>query len=237
MSLINRRTMLQALLCSAALLTAAGALAQRTVFEGRPVSPFDRIEVSGPADLEFHQGLPHSLVIEADARVISQITAWVDHGVLRFDYGRKPFVTDAPVRFLVSAPKLEALQSLGSGDVRVHALHTRSLSVEAAGSGDISLAELSADTLKVRHSGSGNMRAGGRVASLDLHASGSGDHDASTLHSDDAHVFMSGSGDAAVRAARQLVATLNGSGDLHVSGRPQIRQIANGSGELLLAAD
>lgn len=233
MSATARTALRHCLLCATALLACGAAAAGPMVSEQRAVAAFERIALSGPADLEFRQGSPQRVVVEAAADVIGRISARVTDGVLHFDYGPRPFVTDAPLRFLVRAPTLTALQASGSGDVRVHSLEAARLTLEVAGSGEVTVDALRAGELAVSHAGAGNLRIVGQTRIQRVDVSGSGDLDAASLHSQEATVRMSGSGDAALHVERQLDASLSGSGDLRVSGQPQLKRSISGSGELL----
>jgi hypothetical protein len=226
---------LRSLACLAACGLLGGiAAAADTVRDARPVAEFKRIELTGPADLILTHAARHTLVIEAEPRLLPRIRARVEGGTLRFDYGPEPLVSRAPIRFHVEAPVVERITALGSGDLRAAELQVRTFTLVTAGSGDAELSGLRAERVEVESTGSGDLRLAGRVASQRISLLGSGSYLASGLESRQASIRLAGSGDAELRVREQLEARLTGSGDIRVLGRPEVRSEIVGAGELTL---
>src|SRR2546425_1408692 len=128
--------------------------------ESRSVAGIDRVLLGTVGELEIPQAADEALVVEAEPRVLRQITTAVSQGTLTIDTTGGGFSTREPVRFLLRVKRLAAIASTASGSVHTAALAADHLRLELAGSGDMRVDALTARTLAVEMPGAGSMEIG-----------------------------------------------------------------------------
>jgi hypothetical protein len=219
---------------SAIALAAGGfAFAAPTATEVRELDAFDEVVWEAAGELLIEQSLRQRLSIEAEPAVLAKIVAEVRERRLRIGFAPGSIQTRHPIRFRLETRQLLALETRGSGSVRIAALSTPRLSLTLSGSGDLQLAQLSARSFEVRLAGSGNVAVGGgQVDSQRVVIDGSGSYAALRLASRDAEVSIGGSGVVRVAASERLKAGIAGSGELLYRGQPQIAQSITGAGSV-----
>ncbi len=207
----------------------SGQLVERA----RAVSPFSRVRVDGPVDVQLVQASAEALRVVADDNIEPLVATSVEGDTLVV--GIKPgsgFRTRHPVRVVVDFKQLAGLSLKGSGDARLERFKGERLQLELSGSGNVAIGLLEVRELLGRLSGSGDVQVAGQADQQDWDLSGSGDVSASSLSGRQVRARLSGSGDASLGVAQELDATLSGSGDLRYAGRPKLRSQVTGSGEL-----
>jgi len=189
------------------------ALAAPTATDVRELSAFDEVVWEAAGELSVEQSQRERLSIEAEPAVLAKIVAEVRERRLRIGFAPGSIQTRHPIRFRLETRQLLALETRGSGAVRIGALSTPQLLLVLSGSGDIQLAQLNARNLEVRLSGAGNVAIdGGQVR--------------------DAQVSIGGSGQVRVPASERLTASIAGSGMVLYRGRPRIAQSITGAGSI-----
>ena len=121
------------------------------------------------------------------------------------------------------------------GTIKISAAHLQS--VENGGSGDIELRGIDTDKLALKSYSSGDIKASGKVQSLNLINNGSGDVDLGHLSVNQAEIDMNSSGDVGMNSIQQaLKLKLNGSGDFHADGLQEsaVNLLLQGSGKVKL---
>jgi hypothetical protein len=216
-----------------AVLCTGAVHAGSTVLEQRAVAHVQRVVMRATGELIVRQGASETLQIEAEARLLPQIATDVRDGTLYLEF-RAPQVDSAqPVVFRLTVTDLEALDSVGSADVRIGALTTDALALTLSGSGDITADALELGRLEAHLTGAGTITiSAGRVAEQILHLSGAGDYGAAPLESRRATVHLDGSGNVTVHATEQLVVYIAGSGDVRYRGTPRVEQLISGAGSV-----
>lgn len=205
--------------------------------ESRSVGEFDAVATRGSIDLVVRQGAREAVEVRADDNVLPVIETVVEQrgGQRTLVIGVKKghsVQTRNDMVVTVDVVRLSAISTSGSGDVRVEALRTPSLSLSLSGSSDARFTSIEADELKIAISGSGDVAAAGRATRLTVNISGSGDVRLGELQSDDASVSIAGSGDADLRAAKQLNVSIAGSGDVRYQGDAKVTSRIAGSGSV-----
>jgi hypothetical protein len=196
---------------------------------------FEAIALRGSIDLVVRQGSPSAVSVTADDNLLALVETTVQGGsggprlVVRWKPGTS-IHTRSKVTVQVTTPRLGALASAGSGDIRVEALDTPRLELSLSGSGDAALARLKTEELRISISGSGDVKAEGQASRLRISIAGSGDVDATRLPTDEASVSIAGSGDVAVTAVKKLSVSIAGSGDVIYTGEPEVTRSVAGSG-------
>lgn len=203
------------------------------VREPREVSGFTEVALTGIGNLTIRQTGSESLTIEAEDNIIPELTTEVENG--RLTLGVEPN-TDLrptePINYELTVKDLNALQTLGAGEIDAGSINTDNLEIASSGSGEISVANVEANNLKVTSAGSGEVKTAGRVDSQVVDISGTGSYQAEDLESQEAEVDVKGSGEATVNVTDELDARITGSGSIEYVGDPTISQEVRGSGEL-----
>jgi hypothetical protein len=209
------------------------AIAAPTATDVRELGAFYEVVWDAAGELLIEQSHRERLSIEAEPAVLAKIVAEVKQRRLRIGFAPGSIRTEHPIRFRLETRQLLALETRGSGSVRIAALSTPKLLLVLDGSVDIQVAQLSARSLEVRLVGAGNVAiGGGQVDTQRVAIDGSGNYAALRLASRHAEVSIGGSGEVRVAASERLKAGIAGSGELLYRGRPQIAQSITGAGSV-----
>jgi hypothetical protein len=181
------------------------------VTENRPVSNFERIDMSGLGELIIIQDGTESLSIEGDDNLMEHLEIGVEGRTLKL--GFKPGLNVVSVTrlvYTVHVAELNALSISGSGEADIVELASERLKLDVSGSGNIQVDYLAADEVDVEISGSG--------------------HVGDDMCSETVDVEVSGSGEATVCATDFLDATVSGSGSIRYYGSPSVTSSTSGTG-------
>lgn len=205
--------------------------------ESRSVGEFQAIAQQGGIDITVRQGAATAVQVSADDNLLPLLETLVEDGrngptlVVRFKRGER-ITTRSKVAVEIVTPKLVALASAGSGDLRIEDFRTPSLKLSIAGSSDARLNGLQTDELAISISGSGDVRGSGQAGKLTIGIAGSGDVKLPELRADDVQIKIAGSGDAEVQATKTLKVSIAGSGDVVYSGDASMSTSVAGSGSV-----
>ena len=209
----------------------------RSASETRNVAEFQAITLSGAMDLVVRQGAQQQVQVQADDNLLPLLETLVETTkqgstlVVRWKRG-EGLRYRSKVLVTVVVPKLTAVGSSGSGDIRVETFNTPALQVSLSGAGDAKLDGLTTDDLAVRISGSGNVVGKGAATRLAVSISGSGDVALADMRSDDVAIRIAGSGNVAVNAQKTLSVNIAGSGDVSYMGNAALTSKIAGSGSV-----
>lgn len=188
----------------------------KSASETRTVDSAAQLDMRGPLVVDVTVGPAPSLKVEGDSNLLPLIRSEVVDGTLRL-------WLDKTVR---------------SNQVLHVTWTTARLSqVTAAGSGRLTVAGLAGDPLTLTKTGSGAAQLSGRVGTLNMKATGSGDIDARELHSGNANLSLAGSGSIVMGEvkAEALNVKVRGSGELQAAGTvSQLNAQVVGSGDARL---
>lgn len=180
----------------------------------RAVQDFHSVRLDDSSFVDITVGPELSVALTADDNLIDDLTTVVRDGVLVIsmrDGVDASFRIGPSVR--ITVPTLRAVSVDGSGTAVVKGLSGEKFSASLQGSGDLT--------------------ANGKVTSVNVELSGSGDVDLSGVECQDANVALQGSGDVRVRASSSLTAAISGSGNIEYLGSPPRTSISvSGSGEV-----
>lgn len=180
--------------------------------ERRAVSNLADLDMSGPVNLEVRVGQEASLQVEADANLLPLVRTEANGGALRVRVDGNVRTSHA-IRVIYTVPQLSQIRATGSGRLTVTGLN----------GGALTLTKL----------GSGSSRLSGKVGTLNMELTGSGDVDASALQSGNANLSLTGSGGITLGQVQGelLNVKVRGSGDVHASGSAsQLNARVTGSG-------
>jgi hypothetical protein len=181
--------------------------------QARDVAAFHGVELRGTNNVVVHVGAKQSVVVRADASLLSRVTTKVQSGTLVIGNTPGSFSSKSPMRVEVGVPSLDALTLTGNGTIVVDGI--------------------AADSLHVTLPGNGTLTARGTATRLDLTVSGSGTAQFEQLVADDAHAVLSGSGAIFLTATRTLDASVSGSGVIRYGGNPHdVSERVTGSGAI-----
>ena len=227
-----------------ALATLAAVAARREVHaaavasEERTVGGFDAVLWDAAGELSIAQANRDRLTVEAEPAVLARIVTEVRQRRLHIGFAPGHLQTRQPIRFRLELKTLVALETRGSGSVRIGPLVTTALSLRMAGSEDVQLAQLNARTLDARLEGSGELVIeGGQVDHQHVVIAGAANYTALRMASRQAEVAIDGSGELRVAVAERLDARITGSGNVFYRGQPRVLRTVTGAGEVRPADD
>jgi Putative auto-transporter adhesin, head GIN domain len=205
----------------------------QTTLESRAVSGFHSVLWDAAGELAIEQSNREHLSIEAEPAVLAKIVTEVRQGRLSISFAPGRIETRQPIRFRLEVKTLAALESRGSGTLRIGPLSTASLSLRLGGSDALRLARLLAQSLDARLDGSGDVTIeGGQVARQRVVIAGAANYNATRLASREADVAIDGSGELRLAVSERLGATIAGSGDVLFVGQPRVTQTVTGAGDV-----
>ena len=231
---LSRRSWLaDAMAALAGLVASSRGFAAQTTLESRAVSGFHSVLWDAAGELAIEQTNREHLSIEAEPAVLAKIVTEVRQGRLSISFAPGRIETRQPIRFRLEVKTLAALESRGSGTLRIGPLSTASLSLRLGGSDELRLARLLAQSLDARLDGSGDVTIeGGQVDRQRVVIAGAANYNATRLASRLADVAIEGSGELRLAVSERLGATIAGSGDVLYVGRPRVTQTVTGAGDV-----
>jgi len=211
---------------------AAAAPPAAPLVEGRLYvsRPFERLELSGTANVRLIQGERDQVFVAGDAEAQKQIELDFSHDrlLIRSVDGWKMWRSQRP-QIDVTLRRLNQLVLSGAGDLHAPgAFRCGQLTVSISGAGSARFDELSAQRLNFGISGAGTGRISGQVNEMMLRISGKGQLQAENLQATRAGVSISGIGEAEIWATEQLQISVSGFGQVDYWGRPEVQRQSSG---------
>lgn len=221
--------------CSSNTLEGSGNI----ITEGREVSGFDRVTLSGFGDATIEQGDEESLTVSTDDNIMPYIRTEVKNNMLILDFddnGRNINInpTDG-IKFSLAIKNLSRIDISGAGSVKLNELETEKLLVDLSSAGNLEIGSLTADELVVRQSGTGTVYVSGQVKGQEVTHNGVGSYHAADLISQTATLKIGGAGSATVWAVETLDVEISGAGNVIYYGSPRVIQDISGMGKLISA--
>ena len=226
---------LPALLLAGTLASAAETL----VAEAPPVGPFDRIRVSGDAEVVLVQGDREAVTVEASPKSRAKVRVRSQDGRLSIDAGRGTWMRILPgsgarrPTVTIYFRNLAALDVSGAIKVTAARLEVPALRISASGAATIRVDALDTDELRFAGSGAVHGEFAGNAGRQRVAISGAGDYVAPNLVSAGATVRVSGAGKVAVNAQKTLDATISGAGVIEYYGNPEVHERISGAGRIV----
>ena len=206
------------------------------ISEERTVTEFDRIEVSGSADVFISNGSDYSVIVETDSNILPLIETEVHGAELEIGIKKNTSIRKTSgIKVYVTTPTLNGVEVSGSGNISSDDSFTSSsFDIDVSGSGDLDFQDIITDYLIVDISGSGDVD----VASSEntenhkIDISGSGDVNLLNMPTTHSNIKISGSGSGIVNVSNSLHVKISGSGDIRYAGTPTITTDITGSGDV-----
>src|SRR5581483_675110 len=190
----------------------AGPQAERD-FE---VGEFERIDLSGPFDVEIQTGAECKIRASGPERSLEEIRVELQGDCLTIGCDGD---CSGDVLIAMSVPQLRSIRSAGSGDVGIDNVKGEEFECSCSGSGDLSIDSIDAEKLTLSSAGSGDVRIDKvRTGELEATSMGSGDLSLDAVEGSAFRLRLNGSGDALmeVYGGYSIGALVTGSGDLAV---------------------
>jgi len=192
--------------------------------------PFERLEISGSANVRLSQGPREEIFIAGDDEVQKGVELELRRGRLTIQpNGGWKFWNSDRLQIDVTVRRLEQLELSGASDLLAPGtFRAERLSVTISGSGLARFDDLQAEQLRFGISGAGEGLLRGQVAGLNVSISGKGKLQAEQLRAHAAAVSISGVGSASVWATDALRISVSGIGTVDYWGRPQLVRSTSG---------
>jgi len=194
-------------------------------------SSFDKINVSGGAEVRFHESSDYKTEVTVDSNLIdyTEVSRRNNTVYIRTKSGNCSFT-----RYVVDVycPELTGVTVSGSGSfIASDSIFTSTFDANVSGSGKIDGA-IECDALSAKITGSGKIIFSGSAIDSDIDISGSGTFNGYGLIANNVDVRISGSGTANVYAADNLIGNISGSGRINYRGDPTVDSTIAGSGQI-----
>jgi len=210
-----------------------------TVSRNYQVSNFQKIEVSGPYEVDVRTGANPGGSAQGGQKLLERTTVEVEGdklvikpehngGLFHFSFGSR-----GSAHFTVTVPQLSGASIAGSGDINVDRVAGQSFDGSVAGSGSLDVGAVDVQQLKLAIAGSGGIKAaGGKAQSAEYEIGGSGDVDAGAVQTQQVKASIAGSGDIKAHSTGTADVSIMGSGDVAVSGGAKCNVDKQGSGSV-----
>lgn len=197
----------------------------------RTVSSFEKINISGSAEVRFHVSQEPRIVVTVDSnldehtRIITRGNT-LDIGTENGNYSFTKYLVD------VYYPILTGVSVSGSGNFSSNdSVIVSAFDSNVSGSGKID-GKIECEIFSAKISGSGKINIAGNGNNSNITISGSGDFNGNNFIINNAIVIISGSGTANISVSENLNANISGSGDINYRGDPKIDSKISGSGKI-----
>ncbi len=227
----------------AAAILAVASCNRATAESGKPdisrgfeVESFDRIEISGPYEVNVRTGEQPSVRASGSPSLIEHMRVGVEGGVLKIRPGKRVAGFDpgsgGRASVVVTTAMLKRAAIAGSGDLEVDKIRGKSFEAEVAGSGNLKIGRIDARSVKLAIAGSGNAMLAGKAHKVVYSIAGSGDVDAGRLLAEAADISIAGSGNVVGASSGTAAVSIAGSGDVTISGGARCTVSRVGSGKV-----
>jgi hypothetical protein len=197
----------------------------------RTVSSFEKINVSGSAEVRFFINDEYRVVVTVDSNLVEYTEVYTRGKVLNIGTKSGAYYF---TKYLVDVycPVLTGISMSGSGQFSGNdTIITSTFNINISGSGEIN-GTIECNTFSAGISGSGKITVTGSGSDSDIHISGSGAFYGNEFSINKATVHISGSGKANINVSENLYANISGSGEINYRGEPKIESKISGSGRI-----
>jgi len=195
-------------------------------------SEFEKINVSGSAEVRFHESQEYRAVVTVDENLEEYVEIFTRNNQLNI--GTKNGYSCSFTKYLVDVycPALTGVLITGSGsfenrdDIVVSTFGTT-----VTGSGKVKIT-VECENFSAKITGSGKIMVAGNSNDANITITGSGKFSGSDFRINNANVHISGSGSIDVHVTDNLKANISGSGGINYRGEPRIDSKVTGSGRI-----
>jgi hypothetical protein len=210
--------------------TAGAASASGRNFQ---VATFDRINLTGAANVVVTVGGQPSVRAEGDAALIERLEIAVVGGELRIGMREGSWSGNrGSVTVRVTVPSLQAAALAGAGDMNIDRIQGQAFAATIGGAGDLAIGQLRVGNASFTLSGAGNVRAAGGARQASATLGGVGNLDLERFEVADATVQLSGAGSVELRATGTAQVQLSGVGSVEIEGGARCTVSRSGLGHV-----
>jgi hypothetical protein len=197
----------------------------------KTVSPFEKINISGSAEIIFHASQEYRTVITVDSNLLeyTEIVTrgnTLNIGTKNGNYSFTKYLVD------VYCPIVTGVSVSGSGHFEgMDNINVSTFTSNVSGSGKI-VGTIECETFSAKISGSGNIMVTGNGNNSNIEISGSGTFAGNEFSINKATVHISGSGKANINVSENLNVDITGSGEVNYRGDPKVESKISGSGRM-----
>ena len=206
------------------------------VSENRTLEGFDKIELSGSADVFISQGSDYLVRVETDENILPLVETKVQGSELEIGLKKNTSIRKTSgINVYVTMPSLLSVEVSGAGNISSNDTFTSgSFDIEVSGSGDLYFQNIITNDFTLDISGSGDVEVSSAetTSTQDIRISGSGDLNLVDMPTTDSKVKISGSGNAKLNVINSLDVEISGSGDVRYMGYPTVNTDITGSGDV-----
>lgn len=200
------------------LLILSGLILKAQTSQLRETKPFNKIEVSGAASVEFTQSDSASIKVVANESEINNVYTSIENGILTIR-GKGTFRNGYKV--YIKGNHINQITTSGASKVRTtNTLESDSLSIDATGASDID-ATVKTRVTDVTVSGASDVHLDGSTETLSGTVSGASVLKAYKLTANATNVTVSGASSAKVYASQKINANATGSSMIKFKGDPK----------------
>ena len=211
-----------------------GSTATGTAHASRnfPVGAFDRISLTGAANVVVAVGGQPSVTAEGDPNLIEGLDIAVVDGELRI--GMKPgnWSGHGGLTVHVAAPGLQAASLSGAGDMRIDHVQGQAFAATIGGAGSLDIGQLRVGNASFNLSGQGRVHAAGGAQQVNAALGGAGSLSLGGFETRDATVALTGTGNVELRATGTAAVRLSGVGNVEISGGAHCTVARSGLGQV-----
>jgi hypothetical protein len=198
----------------------------------RTVSSFNKIHISGSAEVRFHESQEYRASVTVDSNLDEYVEVYVSGNVPNIRTRNGYFCSFTKLLVDVYCPVLTRVSMSGSGYFEgADTITTPVFAADISGNGKIS-GRIECESFSAKISGSGKINVTGNSGSSKISISGAGTFYGDTFTVNTAVVSISGSGNVNVYVTNSLKADISGSGTIYYRGNPQVNSKISGSGRV-----
>lgn len=196
----------------------AAFFVQAQTKQTREVSNFSKIDISGAADVQFHNSDSLSLTVEGDAEEIKRVETRFQDNTL---YIKAQGNFKHPFKVKVSGHDINEVTVGGASSFStINEMKMDSITIEASGASRLDMM-LSAKSVKSTISGASDVKLAGNTQNLSANVSGASSLKAYYLNSASTSVTASGASSAKVFASEKIYANATGASSIKFKGDPK----------------
>jgi len=198
----------------------------------RAVSPFEKIQISGSAIVNYRESQEYRVVVTVDSNLEECTRVYTEGDTLKI--GTKSRKSYSFTNYIVDVycPKLNAVSTSGSVCFNgIDKISTSTFALDISGSAKAN-GSFECNNFSAHISGSGEIAVSGTAKEMGITVSGSAAFNGNEFQTNNAIVNISGSGKVRIWVLDYLKARMSGSGRITYRGNPKIDYIGSGSGRI-----
>lgn len=196
------------------------------------VGAFDRINLTGAANVVVTVGGQPSVRAEGDAEAVGRLEITVVEGELRIGMREGNWSGNHSATVRVTVPALQAATLAGAGDMNIDRVQGQRFAATIGGAGDLDIGQLRVSEAAFNLTGHGSIRAAGGAQQTSATLGGAGNMRLEGFETANAAVTLSGAGNVELRATGTAQVQLSGVGNVDIAGSARCTVSRSGIGRV-----